>query len=609
MMRELYSLPRNNASVTFRVAPWDFMPREPIPDGIKGEANKNARTAWACKPSTEHCFYSGFEGLNPGLRIGKDNPVVKMHALIADYDRVDTPLEDAKESITSFKKLPFMPNYICSTLSGGVRAVWVMEEPLNLNTEMAKKYLRFLKKTFHLNKLVAGLDDKACVSPSVYYEAGQDWQQLSSSPIPTLQNFTWMQSCLAKEHLATEIEESVPMDRVLTELRARYPDVAFPDNFDVGVRMHRFWDEGANNESAAYVMEGGIYCHTGEEGFKPWGNSDLLGPDFMREFEVQKTGVIIDEFWYDGSNYISRNPRTDGWLIESEKNTILNIAARYGLLKCPSKKGELSPIERLLFEVQMTQRVKAYAKFIHLPEGLLEFQGDQYINISQVKAMSPSGMEGEWGEHFPFLAKFIDGLMVDDTQKLILLAWWKRFYKGALKQRPNRGQIMIIAGPPACGKTLLNTKMLAPSVGGGIDAADYYINGADFSGSFYDYPLHMVDDGEPGRRHDAQKRMAGRYKKTAASDSLSVNQKFEKIKQIQWLGRVCTTMNSDPESMKQMPELQHTLEDKVIILRANEPNGLLEQTKQINKVVDEERCSGSLTGIPLKKWLAEHATV
>jgi hypothetical protein len=397
-----------------------------------------------------------------------------------------------------------------------------------------------------------------------------------------------MQSCLAKEHLATEIEESVPMDRVLSELRAKYPDVPFPDNFDVGVRMHRFWDEGANNESAAYVMEGGIYCHTGEEGFKPWGNSDLLGPDFMREFEVQKTGVIIDEFWYDGSNYISRNPRTDGWLIESEKNTILNIAARYGLLKCPSKKGELSPIERLLFEVQMTQRVKAYAKFIHLPEGLLEFQGDQYINISQVKAMSPSGMEGEWGEHFPFLAKFIDGLMVDDTQRLILLAWWKRFYTGALKQRPNRGQIMIIAGPPACGKTLLNTKMLAPSVGGGIDAADYYINGADFSGSFYDYPLHMVDDGEPGRRHDAQKRMAGRYKKTAASDSLSVNQKFEKIKQIQWLGRVCTTMNSDPESMKQMPELQHTLEDKVIILRANEPNGLLEQTKQINKVVDEE---------------------
>jgi hypothetical protein len=122
-------------------------------------------------------------------------------------------------------------------------------------------------------------------------------------------------------------------------------------------------------------MEGGIYCHTGEEGFKPWGHTDLLGPDFMREFEIQKTGVIVDEFWYDGSNYISRNPRTDGWLIESEKNTILNIAVRYGLLKTPPKKGELSPIERLLFEVQMTQRVKAHARFVHLPEGLITYQG------------------------------------------------------------------------------------------------------------------------------------------------------------------------------------------------------------------------------------------
>jgi hypothetical protein len=179
--------------------------------------------------------------------------------------------------------------------------------------------------------------------------------------------------------------------------------------------------------------------------------------------------------------------------------------------------------------------------------------------------------------------------MVDPLQKMILLAWWKRFYTGALNQKPNRGQIMIIAGPPACGKTLFNTKILAPSVGGGIDAADYYINGADFGGSYYDYPLHMVDDGEPGRRADAQKRIAGRYKKTAASDSLSVNQKFEKIKQIQWLGRVCTTMNSDPESMKQMPQLQQTLEDKVIILRAKDPGDLLEKAgKAINPLIEQE---------------------
>ncbi|MHC4648627.1 MAG: hypothetical protein ACYTBJ_24490, partial [Planctomycetota bacterium] len=70
MMKELYSLPRNNGTATFRVAPWDFLPKEPIPDSIRGEENKNARTKWACHPATEHCFYSGFEGLVPGLRIG-----------------------------------------------------------------------------------------------------------------------------------------------------------------------------------------------------------------------------------------------------------------------------------------------------------------------------------------------------------------------------------------------------------------------------------------------------------------------------------------------------------------------------------------------------------
>ena len=580
-MKQLFALSRNNATATFRIEPWNFVSR--VPDEIRKD--KNARTRWANAFDTRHCFYSGFEGLNPALRVNKDNPVAKMLAIVADYDRANMDLEEAIKLVVNFEDNEFVPNYMGSTLSGGVRLVWILEESLNLNTEMAKKFMRHIRKVLNLHKLLPGLDEPALYDPSKYYEAGENWKQLNSNPIPNANGFLWMQKSVHKIKICETLEDEIPLERVQSELESNFPDVKFP-KLEPGIRMHRFWDPSATNESAAFLMPGGFYCHTGDEGFVGW--TELLGRTFMREFEVAKTGIVIDEFWYDSKEYISRNPRMDGWLIQKTPEAVLNIAARFGLSKAAPKKGELSPIERILHEIQLVKQVKAYAKFVHMPEGEMQFLGEKYINTSRVRALPPSGTSGAWGEHFPFLAEFLDGLLVTETQRDVMLAWWKVFYTGALAQKPKRGQILIIAGPPACGKTLFSTQMLGPSVGGYIDAADFYINGGDFGDKYYEYGLQTVDDGEPGRRIDAQKAMAARYKKTAASQTLSVNGKFQAIKQIAWLGRVCTTMNDDPESLKTMPELQATLEDKIIVLRARKPNELLERTDNIESLIRHE---------------------
>lgn len=509
-----------------------------------------------------------------------------MLALVVDYDRNDMDFEESVEQVTSFGALPFRPNYACSTLSGGVRLVWVMEQGLNMNTIQSKKFQMAMKKEFHLNKLLPGLDDGAIKDPTKYYEVGENWKQLSSEPIPSEYAFMWMQKSFGTISICERLEDEVPLDRVQSELEKQFPDVKFP-KLELGMRMHRFWDPSAQNESSAFLLPGGFFCHTGDEGFMGW--TRLLGMQFMREFEVEKTGVVVDKFWYDGGKYISRNPVVDdNWMIQGQSDATLNIAGTYGLSKAAPKKGELTPIERILHQIQMRKTVTSFAKFVHRPEGEIMFQGEKHINTCKVRALQPSGESGKWGEHFPWLAQFVGNLFVSEHQMYIFLAWWKRFYSGALEQVPNRGQIMIIAGPPACGKTLLNTKMLAPSVGGGIDAADYYVNGVDFGGSYFEYGLHMVDDGEPGRRVDTQKAMAARYKKTAASSIFTINQKYEKVKTIEWCGRVCTTANSDPESLKTMPELQQTLEDKIIILRADEPSGLLEETESIEDNIKEE---------------------
>jgi hypothetical protein len=591
-MVKLPALQRNCGLSTFEVEPWNY--RSDVPDAVRED--KKARTKWANSSSTEHCFFSGFEGINASLRVNKDNPVAKMLALVIDYDRPSMDYEQAVEQVVGYEKAQHLPNYISQTLSGGIRLVWVLESPMNMNTDMAGRFQKLLRKEFHLVNLLPGLDDNAVKDPSKYYEVGENWKQLSSVPVPTAECFMWAQKAFKKVGLSTELEADVPLDRVQAALEAKYKDVKFP-KLELGLRMHRFWDSSAENESAAFLMSGGFFCHTGDEGFMGW--RDLISDSFMKEFEVEKTGEVVDKFWYDGGKYISRNPvKGEEWMVQNTSDVSLNVAGTFGLLKSPDKKGELSPIERILHQIQLQKGVEGAARFVHRPEGELSSQGKRFINISNVKAISPSGTAGEWGEHFPWLAQYLDGLLIDAFQKNVLLAWWKRFYEGALNQTPNRGHVMVIAGPTACGKTLFNTRMLSASVGGGVDASDYYLNGDDFGGTYFEYGLHMVDDGEPGRHINAQKATAARLKKTAASTIFAVNQKYEKKVQVEWSGRVCVTMNDDPESLKAMPELQSSLEDKIIILRAAEPTGLLNDTPDIEGSIRSE--------LPhLLQWLTE----
>ena len=45
---------------------------------------------WCSKATTDHVFYSCVEGRAPSKRVSNDNPVHKIHGVVADYD---SPIE------------------------------------------------------------------------------------------------------------------------------------------------------------------------------------------------------------------------------------------------------------------------------------------------------------------------------------------------------------------------------------------------------------------------------------------------------------------------------------------------------------------------------------
>lgn len=567
--------------ISGRTQPWGFETKETITEEMR--KTKKARMAWANNPKTEHCFFSGFLGLNPDGRISKynDNPATQMLAIVVDYDGGDQSLDRFIQKLEE-EKCEYPPNYVATSLGGGMHAVWILETAVNVNDALLKPLMQIIKDDLKLIKLAPHLDKPALFDTSKYYTAGDTWRQIGERTIPETQCKYWVKEALKAEtlRLGSEASIDIPMDIAYAEAKQIYEGLMDDvDGFELGLRCRRFWDSTATDDTGAYLMENGFYCHSGDETFKDW--ASLLGNNFVAKYKVQQFEEITKDTWYNGKDYIYKNEANDRWTLQAPKDVALRYNVDFAISKAPAKRGQSSPVDDIMRDIQKIKPVVAFANFVHQKEGLYQFQGENYINTSQREALKPSGRLGKWGELFPFLGEFFDGLFSSHFERDLVLAWWKRSYIGALNFKPKRGQVLLIAGPQACGKSLFNVKMLAPSLGGGIDSADYYVNGGTFNDIFYNYGLHMVDDAEPGSKPGAQKAMAARLKKTAASSSISVNGKNRDIKQIEWIGRVCITMNNDVESLKATPEIQDSLEDKLIAVQAVAPTGLLDLESDI----------------------------
>src|SRR6266403_950343 len=79
----LRGAPNNVAIEVKPCVPWEYVPNIPAAALV----DKKTYKAWRCNPTTQHLVFTGYEALNPNIRINsKTNPARRLHALVVDYD-------------------------------------------------------------------------------------------------------------------------------------------------------------------------------------------------------------------------------------------------------------------------------------------------------------------------------------------------------------------------------------------------------------------------------------------------------------------------------------------------------------------------------------------
>lgn len=222
----------------------------------------------------------------------------------------------------------------------------------------------------------------------------------------------------------------------------------------------------------------------------------------------------------------------------------------------------LTPLEQEMFRIQHNCDVHYAGPLAGYPVGLYDVGGNRVLVTRGRKTVEPR--KGRW----PVLSKFLIQLLGD--QRTHVLCWLKAAVEALQAGPPFRpGQMLALAGPAGCGKSLLQG-LITELLGGRTSKPYRYLTGQTAFNSDLFTAEHLAIEDEAASTDLRTRRMFGaQLKNLIVNETQSFHAKGRDALTLTPFWRVSVTLNDEPENLMVLPPLDDSLKDKVLLLRAH----------------------------------------
>jgi hypothetical protein len=182
---------------------------------------------------------------------------------------------------------------------------------------------------------------------------------------------------------------------------------------------------------------------------------------------------------------------------------------------------------------------------------------------------------------FPTIKAFLRALLGEGEhgkrQLAAIMGWLQIARKSLLAGKRRPGQALVLAGPIACGKTVLIKLIITLCLGGRTASPYRYLTGkTGFNGDLIGAEVLVIDDECGSTRIEARRALGDGIKNSLFAASVRVEAKHKNAFDVSPLWRLVIAVNDEPESLLVLPPLAHDLADKLMILRCSKavPEGI-----------------------------------
>jgi len=229
-------------------------------------------------------------------------------------------------------------------------------------------------------------------------------------------------------------------------------------------------------------------------------------------------------------------------------------------LRAKVQEGErLSPLERRVLEIQEDNQVAYVGPLAGHWSGLHDYNGNRILVTSSPRLIEPK--PGEW----PLLARVFEGLFViEDADQRNHFHGWMKIAEAALRSRKRQpGQVLVLAGPRECGKSLLQA--LITEILGGRSAKPYqYMAGVTpFNSDLFAGEHLMMEDDQPLTSLSARRDFGSKIKDFTVNQDQRLHAKGRDALILRPFWRVSVSLNDESENLMALPPMDESIMDKI----------------------------------------------
>lgn len=234
------------------------------------------------------------------------------------------------------------------------------------------------------------------------------------------------------------------------------------------------------------------------------------------------------------------------------------------------KRDLVSEMDALILRVQKERNVHYAGPLAGHKVGMLQFQGRRVLVTESPTFIEAE--EGPWPTWKAILRRLFvpavkEGETADERQLHTLYSWLKIGMQALRSGKRRPGQVLVLAGSPNCGKSLLQnfiTKLL-----GGRSAKPYQFmtGGTQFNGELFHAEHLMIEDEAASFDYRIRVKMGTTLKGLIVNEDQRCHPKHRSALTLRPWWRLSITLNDDAESLMVMPPIEG-IADKVILLRA-----------------------------------------
>jgi hypothetical protein len=278
--------------------------------------------------------------------------------------------------------------------------------------------------------------------------------------------------------------------------------------------------------------------------------------------DLMPIDVYYDPYRSGGSYWVK--DMGGKWILVTE-TSLKRILKSQGLNGSTAKGDLMSEVDTFITRIQLEQNVDFAGPLAGYTKGLHEMCSIRALVTEGPRLIEPA--PGGW----PILGQLIEGMLSDEVvdQRMFFFGWLKIALEALRSGQRRPGQALVLAGEHACGKSLLQN-LLTQMLGGRAGKPYQFMTGeTGFNADLFGAEHLMIED-EAGSTDLRARRTFGAYlKQICASDTQRMHAKNRTPIMLSPFWRLSVTVNLEPENLQVLPPIDESLQDKLMLLRAN----------------------------------------